>query len=159
MIFRGYEFTSTIVSTDQNETPDAFCSIVRVVCKHDPNAGYLKLAEAWPLVEALLGWIRVKGRHYWLLQGEAGFVLCIVVLTCDKKGIGPHTSEFCQLRSDLEDFERAHGWPDAAAFGVPPQGVVVDGFLLRVTDGIGFSTSASCRSHYCGKPMRRTKSA
>jgi hypothetical protein len=56
-----------------NEAPDAFCSIIRVGCKHDPHAGYLKPAEAWPLVEALLGWIRVKGRHYWLLHGEAGF--------------------------------------------------------------------------------------
>src|SRR5713226_10317130 len=55
-----------------NETPDAFCTIVRVGCKHDPNAGYLKPVEAWPLVVALLGWIRVKGRHYWLLQGKAG---------------------------------------------------------------------------------------
>ena len=37
----------------------------------------------------------------------------------------------------MDPYERA------AAFGVPLQGVVVDGFLLRVTDGIGFSTSAS----------------
>ncbi len=68
-VFQPYEPPDRI----GNETPDAFCSIVRVGCKHDPNAGYLKPAETWPLVEALLGWIRIKGRHYWLLQGEAGF--------------------------------------------------------------------------------------
>lgn len=56
-----------------NESPDAFCSIVRVDQRHEPNGAYTKPAEVWPLVEALLSWIRVKARHYWLLHGQAGF--------------------------------------------------------------------------------------
>jgi len=57
-----------------NESPDAFCAIVRVACKHDPDvAAYPKPGEVWPLVEGLLGWIRTKARHYWLLHGQAGF--------------------------------------------------------------------------------------
>jgi hypothetical protein len=57
-----------------NESPDAFCSIVRVACKHDPDvAGYPRPGEVWPLVEGLLSWIRTKARHYWLLHGQVGF--------------------------------------------------------------------------------------
>ncbi len=56
-----------------NESPDAFCSIIRVDQRHESNGAYTKPAEVWPLVEALLSWIRVKARHYWLLHGQAGF--------------------------------------------------------------------------------------
>ena len=55
-------------------SPDAFCSIVRAGCKHQPNAAaYPKPGEVWSLVEVLLSWIRVKARHYWLLHGHTGF--------------------------------------------------------------------------------------
>jgi len=55
-----------------NESPDAFCSIVRVKCPAS-TPSCPQPAEIWPVVEHLLSWIRVKARHYWLLHGQAGF--------------------------------------------------------------------------------------
>jgi hypothetical protein len=55
-----------------NESPDAFCSIIRVKCPLLAGS-FPEPAEIWPMVELLLSWIRVKARHYWLLHGQAGF--------------------------------------------------------------------------------------
>jgi hypothetical protein len=56
-----------------NESPDALASIIRVGCKRKPGAyDCPKPGQVWGLVEAMLGWIRVKARHYWLLHGHSG---------------------------------------------------------------------------------------
>jgi hypothetical protein len=57
-----------------NELPDAFCSIIRVHCLPDATRrDYPTQGELWPIIELLLRWMRVKGRHYWLLHGHTGF--------------------------------------------------------------------------------------
>jgi len=56
-----------------NESPDAFCSIVRVHSSHTSEDSPLTPQDIWPLAESLLTWIRVKARHYWILEGVAGF--------------------------------------------------------------------------------------
>jgi len=56
-----------------NESPDAFCSILRVYSSHIDRNFPLTAEDAWPLAESLLTWIRVKARHYWVLEGVAGF--------------------------------------------------------------------------------------
>jgi len=56
-----------------NESPDAFCSILRVYSGHPDRNSPLTPQDVWPLAESLLTWIRVKARHYWLLEGGTGF--------------------------------------------------------------------------------------
>lgn len=56
-----------------NESPDAFCFIVQIFSAPQQNVNHPNPANAWPIVELLLEWIRVKARHYWLLHGSAGF--------------------------------------------------------------------------------------
>ncbi|HEY2363449.1 MAG TPA: hypothetical protein VGK36_20175, partial [Candidatus Angelobacter sp.] len=55
-----------------NESPDAFCSIIRAKCPVT-SMPCPQVAEVWPTIELLLSWLRVKARHYWLLHGHVGF--------------------------------------------------------------------------------------
>ena len=52
-----------------NEAAEAFCSIVRV---RTPPGVKLNYFDGWKIVGRLLEWIRVKCRHYWILQGFTG---------------------------------------------------------------------------------------
>jgi len=52
-----------------NEAAEAFCSIVRV---RTPPGVKLTYFDGWKIVGRLLEWIRVKCRHYWILQGFTG---------------------------------------------------------------------------------------
>ncbi len=52
-----------------NEVAEAFCSIVRVRTPPGVNLTYF---DCWKIVGRLLEWIRVKCRHYWILQGFTG---------------------------------------------------------------------------------------
>jgi hypothetical protein len=53
-----------------NEQADAFCTVIRL---STPSTFQLSTDEGWRIIKRLLEWIRVKCRHYWLLQGIAGF--------------------------------------------------------------------------------------
>jgi hypothetical protein len=68
-IMQPYEFEGRL----GNESPDAFCCIIRTECSGGPSKPYPKPAEIWTIVDLLLNWIRVKARHYWLLNGQKGF--------------------------------------------------------------------------------------
>jgi hypothetical protein len=52
-----------------NEAAEAFCSIVRI---RTPPGATLNYLDGWKIVGRLLEWIRVKCRHYWVLQGFTG---------------------------------------------------------------------------------------
>lgn len=56
-----------------NESPDVFGTAVDVRFVRHPSADYPAPGAAWPTVEQLLRWMRVKARHYWLLAGSVGF--------------------------------------------------------------------------------------
>lgn len=53
-----------------NEAPDAYCTIIRV---RTPVGTKLGGDDGWKVIEALLRWIRIKSRHFWLLHGITGF--------------------------------------------------------------------------------------
>jgi hypothetical protein len=77
------------------ESPDAFCTLIRVVCQYDANvASYPKPADVWPLVDLLLNWVRIKARHYWLLHGHAGFgaLYRCSILTQEQQAFGNRTT-------------------------------------------------------------------
>ncbi len=57
--------------TEQDtESPDFFWTNLNVNC---PERGQLTAANGWEVVHSLLGWLRIKCRHYWLLHGSTGF--------------------------------------------------------------------------------------
>jgi hypothetical protein len=56
-----------------NETPDAYCTIVRIRCEFDAAKAYPPPRQLWDLLSLLLRWIRIKARHYWVLHGQTGF--------------------------------------------------------------------------------------
>src|SRR5579863_4397936 len=69
-IFTPYEPEGRI----GNESPEAFCSILRVKFPETANQlTPLPPLRIWPVLESLVNWIRVKARHYWLLHGHVGF--------------------------------------------------------------------------------------
>jgi hypothetical protein len=53
-----------------NEQADAYCTVIRL---STPPTFQLSTDDGWRIIKRLLEWIRVKGRHYWLLHGNAGF--------------------------------------------------------------------------------------
>ncbi|MBZ5628640.1 MAG: hypothetical protein LAO06_07220 [Acidobacteriia bacterium] len=55
------------------ETPDAYCTLLRVACEFDNSRPYPEPRELWAQVKSVLEWVRVKARHYWVLHGQTGF--------------------------------------------------------------------------------------
>ena len=54
-----------------NESPEAYCSMFRVVS--GPEVSPDDMPAMWDLLETMLLWIRVRARHYWLLHGSTGY--------------------------------------------------------------------------------------
>src|SRR5207302_884196 len=56
-----------------NESPDVYCTILRVKSSIDGCSEVPSPQDIWPIVALLMTWIRVKGRQYWILHSGSGF--------------------------------------------------------------------------------------
>lgn len=56
-----------------NESPDAYCTILRVTCDSVEFQPFPQPRELWRAVQRVCEWIRIKARHHWLLHGQTGF--------------------------------------------------------------------------------------
>lgn len=62
--------TSGVLTELDTESPDMYWTNLTVDCG---DFGALTPTNGWEVVHSLLGWLRIKCRHYWLLHGSTGF--------------------------------------------------------------------------------------